>query len=720
MKLLLSALMSVLIFLLAPKSPAQPRQASVIANCRSVVLAESSGVWPGAGTVYNVFTTYDSSTGFPLHDVVNGAWEYSEELRPRAGKSGVYEADFVSYNTSGSYVEYGSFSLKAPTTDSDGNGLPDVAQKNKAVNAAISGSGRMDWAYNGSSGPFTISGNLTRSANSQMGNYVMTVANSLGSITYRGTWGLQYVSGTMTYQREPNLLTLNLVSLGFDGSSNAVSGATSFIVNNPNQVSLPQVSLTNSEGEVISIYPAVLNRSGNKYIGELQLVDGNPGSSWADYTGWVMEITDANDSNNNGVPDLSDLGLAPAIVAQPTNQVVGLGCAASFAVKASGTPPLEYSWRFNDAVYPACSEASLLISCAQPTNAGSYRVTISNAAGSVTSAVASLTIIAPPAITANPRNQNVKVGGNAKFSVTASGTNLQYRWWSFGGGGTMTNTHPTWTNSTLNLVGVSPPSAGGYFAVVTNLGGAVTSAVATLIVSPTITNQPQSQIVAAGQDAAFSVGATGLFDTYRWRFNGATLPGKIDATLPIANAQLANAGNYSVVITNAAGSVTSVVATLTVVVPPTITIQPQSQTVAQRGNATLRVTATGTAPLGYQWRFNGTNLPGATLSSCIRTNFQQVHEGAYDVVVSNFAGTASSSSAWLYLNGPLRFIACTASADGLFRARLLGISGSNYVIQVSTNLTTWSPLQTNGGANGIFDFVDPNSAKFDRRFYRAK
>ena len=720
MKLLLSIVPAALLLLSAANGPAQTKQASVVANCRSVALASSSGVWPGYGTVYNVFTTYDGSSGFPLHDVVNGNWEYSEELRPRAGRSGVYEADFVTYNTSGSYIEYGSFTINAPTTDSDSNGLPDFAQKNKAVNATISGSGRMDWAYTGATGFFNISGHLSRSANSQTGNYSMTVGDASGSVTYAGTWGLQYVSGTITYQREPNVLTFNLVSSGYDGSSNAVSGSTVFVVNNPNQITLPQVSLTNSEGEVISIRPGVLNRSGNKYIGNLQLVDGNTATSWPDFTAWVMEITDTNDSNTNGVPDLSDLGIAPAIIVQPTNQVVGLGRPAAFAVLASGSSPLQYHWRFNGSDYPACTDATLLISSAQLTNAGSYRVIITNAAGSVTSAVATLTVIAPPVITANPKSQNAKVGGNATFSVTASGTNLQYRWWLLGGAGTSTNTWPAWTNSTLNLVGVSPPFAGGYFAVVTNLGGVAISSVATLIISPTITNQPQSQTVAAGNDATFWVGATGLFDTYRWRFNGATLPGKTDATLLIAKAQPTNAGNYSVVITNAAGAVTSAVATLSVVLPPTITVQPQSQTVAQRSNATLRVTASGTAPLGYQWRFNGANLAGATVSSLIRTNFQKAHEGPYDVVVSNSAGTTTSTSAWLYLNGPLRFTNCTASADGLFRARLLGVAGSRYVIQASSNLTTWSSLQTNLAANGIFDFVDTNSARLDHRFYRAK
>jgi hypothetical protein len=89
-------------------------------------------------------------------------------------------------------------------------------------------------------------------------------------------------------------------------------------------------------------------------------------------------------------------------------------------------------------------------------------------------------------------------------------------------------------------------------------------------IAPFIITQPQSQTVAEGSPASLNVIASGSLPLrYQWRFNGTNLPGATNAALAFVSAQLANSGNYAVVITNVAGSVTSVVATLTVSVVDT-------------------------------------------------------------------------------------------------------------------------------------------------------
>src|SRR6185369_7618598 len=106
----------------------------------------------------------------------------------------------------------------------------------------------------------------------------------------------------------------------------------------------------------------------------------------------------------------------------------------------------------------------------------------------------------------------------------------------------------------------------------------------------------------------------------------------------IASAQSADAGSYTVTVTNSVGSVTSNAATLTVnaaATAPTITTQPASQTVTAGSNATFSVVASGTAPLTYQWLFNGTNISGATNSSLTLTNVQSANAGSYTVTVTN-------------------------------------------------------------------------------------
>src|SRR2546423_5141631 len=140
--------------------------------------------------------------------------------------------------------------------------------------------------------------------------------------------------------------------------------------------------------------------------------------------------------------------------------------------------------------------------------------------------------------------------------------------------------------------------------MVSNTAGAATSSLATLTVyvPPSITSQPLSRTNIAGDQASFTVTATGTLPlAYQWQFNGVSIAGASDTILTVGNAQPANAGNYSVVITNVGGLITSAVASLTVWVPPSISAQPQSATNIVGTTATFNVSAGGTTPLSYQW-----------------------------------------------------------------------------------------------------------------------
>jgi hypothetical protein len=117
-----------------------------------------------------------------------------------------------------------------------------------------------------------------------------------------------------------------------------------------------------------------------------------------------------------------------------------------------------------------------------------------------TNLVDALPVIAPPLITANPRSQSVIAGGNVTFTVGAAGTPpLEYQWWWIAGAG-VTNTDPAWTNSALTLDDVQATNAGNFYAVVSDLGGAISSAIATLTVSspPVIRSQPQDDFCTNG------------------------------------------------------------------------------------------------------------------------------------------------------------------------------------------------------------------------------
>jgi pectate lyase len=167
---------------------------------------------------------------------------------------------------------------------------------------------------------------------------------------------------------------------------------------------------------------------------------------------------------------------------------------------------------------------------------------------------------------------------------------------------------------------------------------------------------PQDQTVFVGDDAQFNVQASGtspLF--YQWYYNtNSVLTSQTNSTLTVTNAQTSDAGGYSVTVSNTYGSATSAVAQLTVNLPvaPSISTQPQDQiNVLPGATASFTVVAGGSDPLSYQWYFN-INTPVANANDSILTitNVQSGNVGTYSVVVSNSAGSVTSSNAVLTIN----------------------------------------------------------------------
>jgi hypothetical protein len=353
--------------------------------------------------------------------------------------------------------------------------------------------------------------------------------------------------------------------------------------------------------------------------------------------------------------------VAPGITAQPVSQTVTAGQTATFSVAASGTAPLSYQWQKNGGAIGGATASSYTTPATTTNDSGAaFQVVVTNTAGSITSNAAILTVNAAavaPTFTSQPANVTVTAGQTATFTVATTGTQpFTYQWQKNGAAisGATASSYTTPATTTAD-------NGSKFAAVVTNSAGSVTSSAATLTVNaapvaPSITTQPASTTVTAGQTATFTVAAGGTAPlTYQWQKNGAAISGATATTYTTPVTTIADSGSkFLVVVTNSTGSATSSAATLTVnaaPVAPSITTQPASATVTAGQTATFTVAAGGTAPLTYQWQKNGAAINGATATAYTTPATTTSDSGSkFLVVVTNSAGSATSIAATLTVN----------------------------------------------------------------------
>ena len=439
----------------------------------------------------------------------------------------------------------------------------------------------------------------------------------------------------------------------------------------------------------------------------------------------------------------------PTISAQPAGQTVQVGETASFTVATAGAPAPTLQWQKRSFLAAAFGflawtniDGAIAATYTTPPRAladtaTQYRVWATNAQGSVASDIAMLTVVeqfAPPVFQSQPGNLNVTVGGTAVFATTAAGAApLSYQWRRNGSNVTGANA------PILTLANVSALNDGRYDLVVTNRAGSVTSEPAVLVVTlgtqvalpPTIAAPPASITVAAGNTANFAVAVNGTGPyTYLWMKNGvqAPIPNGDFPSFGIASVTAADAGSYTVRVTNNVGTVVSAAATLTVTastgisVAPAITTPPIALAVLPGAGATLAVAVTGTAPLTYQWRRNGIDIAGATgavLHIAAATAFDA---GQYAVEVRNAVGVASSSAAPLIIIGAPAITqqpAATTAAEGSTAAFSVGVSGDSVlylwtrnqvVIAGATSASHTTPKLTFADNGAVYGVVVYNGA----------
>jgi formylglycine-generating enzyme required for sulfatase activity len=478
---------------------AQPREAVFNGYCHSFRFLV--GTASSAGLNFDMlFTSYDGKASIPLFDKDSSGYAiFSDEVMPSFGEPGVYRTDYVLY-VNNNYNAAGTISATLPTVDTDQNGIADFLQKNQQGNLAISG--KLLRQVPSLAPEIAISGQLARSAGTSQGTYSIGGRDpEIGDITYKGNLYLVNLIGKLKYNRTNNTAT---VEADLDREGGAVIKYTNqlnYSVSDTNTISFPsgKFSATNQLDVLHKAF--ILKRSGNRYIGRLDFEDAYKGTSWADYTAWQLEIVDTNDSDGDGVPDLSDppaIQTPPTIVLQPVSQTRAVGEAVDLRVQAVGTGLLSYAWKKNGVPVlnlggvSGANASTLSFASVQPSQAGNYSVVVSNAFGMVTSAVATLSIKVAgvaPAIVAQPQPVTVPAGQMAVFTVVATGTEpLGYQWQRNG------INLPGANASTLTINQPQAVDAGDYRVVVSNAAGSVTSSIAKLIVEGSQTTSRASAV----------------------------------------------------------------------------------------------------------------------------------------------------------------------------------------------------------------------------------
>ena len=379
----------------------------------------------------------------------------------------------------------------------------------------------------------------------------------------------------------------------------------------------------------------------------------------------------------------------PDILTSPVSQTVDPGANVTFTVAATGNIR-SYQWIKNGAIIASATKSNFTVTNSQ--QEATYNVLVGNGIGVTESDDATLTLNDKPTVLAQPQSVGVPAGANFALTVSATGSpsNLAYQWRK--NGTTINNA----VGSDLVFLDCTNTSAGSYTVVITNIAGVVTSAVAVVTITnsrPIITTQPMNLTINLGANATFLVAAVGSETrAYQWRFNGKIIAGATNSFYRPVAVQATNAGSYSVVISNSFGSVTSVVATLTLNFPPTITAQPISQTVAAGTNVTVTVAATGTAPMSYQWyeQLVGITpavpvlLDGETANALTIFNPSSADAGTYSVLIYNEAGHVFSSNATLVVNGPPvilddpQDITVSAGSNAVFAVNAVGPAPLTY------------------------------------------
>jgi hypothetical protein len=365
-------------------------------------------------------------------------------------------------------------------------------------------------------------------------------------------------------------------------------------------------------------------------------ITGATSSSYAAGTAGVYSCLVTNTCGS------STSGTITVTVVSPTVSITAGGSTTfctggSVTLNATTGTGFSWQWKLNGGNITGATTSSYNASAA-----GNYTCAVTNACGILTSNTITVTVnTAPPATISAAGSTTFCTGGSVTLNAN-TGTGLTYQWRLNGG-----NISGA-TSSSYNA-----SAAGNYSCMVTNGCGSTGSN----ILSVTVNTAPPAAITAGGPVTFCTGGSvtlnanTGTGLTYQWQLNGGAILGATNSSYVTGAA-----GNYTCLVTNSCGSTTSNALTVTVVTSPIAAITAGGPTTFCTGGSVTLTASTATGQT-YQWRFNGGNIFGATLSSYLATA-----AGNYTCVVTNSCGSATSNTITVTLNtAPAASISATGA-----------------------------------------------------------
>lgn len=443
--------------------------------------------------------------------------------------------------------------------------------------------------------------------------------------------------------------------------------------------------------------------------------------------------------------------LAPRITTQPIASSVDAGGRAQFSVAASGTPPFQYQWQKAGLPLGGQTNATLSLTNLAVSDAGSYRVVVSNSAGQDVSASATLTVVQvqlAPAISKQPAGQTLPAGDRLELAVEVKGLGPFTYQWSRNGQPLTAETKPE-----LVRVATQPEEAGNYQVRVSSPFGTTLSAVAPVIV--TRSSPPLAQAVNDTKFVWATAGDAPWFRQTRTSFDGvdalqsggithlqfseltaqAIGPGQVSFWWKVSSEFgydyldlyvdgvwvdgisgdndweeiLWNLGDGSHTISwvyskdgdfsegGDAAWVDQVSFVSFDTERPVIAQHPVNESGLVGGSASFEAEALGSPPLRFQWYKGDTLLRGATSRTLTLNGLTAADEGDYSLTVSNRFGVAVSRKAFLFVFDE------SEAAD--YALDLPGLSWTNYVYtpwysQVDTTVAGVSALRSGPVADG--------------------